>query len=220
MSRKLIRQLEHCNIERAACKLIRGFQGKIVKNEIADSLNLFTNIPCPETATNFSYEFPEALVIMFGANDALSNMIPKESYGQRLREEEEWISVFNNNLKRVSLIHDYLLNEAIQGKATIGFHRMRDQQILFERLKRIGIKKFPFINKRQFLRRVVTKKLSAFRGVNDLVCIHGVHNGCEIFWNGLGAEEHPQWHLKSEIQYDLGENTSEFIKFLKNLDNL
>jgi len=102
MSGKLFRQLENCNLERAACILIRGFKGKIVRKEVAKSLNLFTNIPCPETAINFYYEFPEALVIMFGANGA-----------SRLREEEEWISVFNDNLKRVSLIHDYLLNEAI-----------------------------------------------------------------------------------------------------------
>ena len=217
MSRKLLRQLGNCDIERAACRLVRAFQGKLIREGLAESLNLFGNIPCPETATNLCYDLPEGLVIMLGTNDTLSRIIPRESWGPRLREEEEWIGVFKENLRRVGLIHEYLRNETTQGTALIGFHGTPDQQVLLERLRRIGMTRFPLTDKRHWLRRIITQKLSAFRVVNDLVCIHGVYDGHEVFWNGLGAEEHPQWHLKSEIQYDLGGSTSAFAKFLRSL---
>lgn len=220
MSQKLLKELENCNIERAACKLIRGFQGKIVSDNICDALNLFSNIPCPETAVNFVYELPEVAEVMFEASDELSKMIPREAYGPKLIEDEEWISGFRKNLNRISLIHDCIRSIATQGKLRIGFHSMRDQQILFDRMNKIGITRFPFTNRRQFLRNVITQKLSAFKIVNDLVCIHGVYDGREVFWNGLGAEEHPQWHLKSEIQYDLGNHTSEYIKLLKDFESI
>lgn len=218
MSRKLLRQLQKCDIERAACRLVRAFEGKIIREAIAESLSLFGNIPCPETATNLCYDLPEGFAVMLGANDTLSKVIPRESWGARLREEEEMIGVFKENLRRVGLIHEYLRNEAMQGATLIGFHGMRDQQVLLERLRRIGMTRFPFADKRHWLRRTVVKRLSAFRVVNDLVCICGVHDGREMFWNGLGVEEHAQWHLKSEVQYDLGDSTGAFVTLLESLN--
>jgi hypothetical protein len=116
-------------------------------------------------------------------------------------------------------IHKFLLNSATNGTISIGFHRMRDQQVLFDRLSMIGIRKGIFKNGRQFLRDKITRDASAFRCVVDLICIHGVGGGREHFWNALGAEVGPRLHLQSEIQYELLANTDRFAQLVDQVTN-
>lgn len=94
---------------------------------------------------------------------------------------------------------------------------MRDQSPLYHRLNQIGIRKGLLRNRRQFLRDTVTKNLSAYRAVIDMVCFHGVHEGRERFWNGLGAESDPRLHLQSEILFEISEVATKFHAMLTNM---
>jgi hypothetical protein len=170
-----------------------------------------------ETAVNLVHVFPEALPFMTMANDSVTK-VSKEELGPYFDGLHDWMSDFDRTLKSVTIIQAYLLKEATAGKVSIGFHRMRDQAILFERLERVGIKKGFFSDQRQFLRDRITKDASAFRSVLDLICIHGVHTGGERFWNALGGEVDPQFHLCSEIQYNLSLNVEPFLAILASIE--
>jgi tetratricopeptide (TPR) repeat protein len=119
---------------------------------------------------------------------------------------------FDGNL--VKSIHDFLLKNAEAGLITIGFHKLRDQLVLFQRLKQIGKKKGFFCNGRQFLRDEITTNLSSFRSVADLICIHGIHDHKEVFFNALGQEVTANFHLESEIQYNCSSSIKDFISLL------
>jgi len=124
---------------------------------------------------------------------------------------------FEANLRAADATHKFILQGTTNGTISIGFHKMRDQQILFDRLATIGIRKGFFSNGRQFLRDKITRNDSAFRAVIDLICIHGIDTRGERFWNALGGEPGPQWHLQSEIQYDLSRDTERFAALIEHV---
>lgn len=202
----------------AAFEMVKTFSKGVYKQELVAALDLFSKVPCLETAVNLIYVFPEALSVMTLADDSFVRMTPKEMLGARFEGLDDWMSSFDRNLKAVAAIQTHLLKEATAGKVTIGFHRMRNQAILFERLERVVIKKGLFSNKRQFLRDRITKDASAFRSVLDLICIYGVHTGRERFWDALGNEVDPQFHLRSEIQYNLSLNVESFLSILAGIE--
>lgn len=212
MNRELLNQLAKCNLKMAAFDLAKTFGGSIVKDEKAVALEAFIRLPCPETAVNLVYVWPKMQLAVTMANDCLASMIPKESRGPKLQDVDEWMNSFDRNLKATEEIQAHLFQEATSGSVEVGFHRMRDQKILLQRLMQIGIKKGFFGDERQFLRNRITKDISAFRSVADLVCLHGVHEGQEKFRNALGVECDAQLHLRSEIMYEISNSMSTFLK--------
>lgn len=113
-------------------------------------------------------------------------------------------------------IRPFLAQEAETGTVKIGFHQMRDQSVLLKRLRQNGIRKPLFANRRQFLRDVITCDPTAFQAVADLICIHGVRRGREVFWDVEGEEATPQLWLESEVMYRLEtpETTEAFVDML------
>lgn len=218
MSLALLKQLSNCDLKTAAFNLVKGLEGGVYKKEMAAALDLFTKLPCPETAVNLVAICPDTLPLMISADDSFIRMTPKEHRGTAIQGFEEWEASFEANLEAVVKIHGFLLKEAGADRVSVGFHRTRDQEPLFQRLERIGIKKGIFANRRQFLRDTVTKNLSSFRAVIDMICIHGVHEGHEKFLDGLGVESNSQLYLQSEIFYNIGQVISEFFCLLKELN--
>src|SRR3990172_13107247 len=130
MSRKLLKQLENCNLKAAAFNLVKGLEGGVYKNEMAAAMDLFTKLPCPETAVNLIAVCPETLAVMASANDSFVRMTPKEYRGTRIQGFEEWMESFDSNLRAASAIQSFLLKEATAGRVRVGFHLMRDQSPL------------------------------------------------------------------------------------------
>lgn len=221
MSAKLLAQLTKCNLKAAAFDVAKELAGGVYKKEMTAALDLFTKLPCPETAVNLVAVCPEALALMAAASDSFVRMTPKEFRGPRLQGFEEWIESFDANLRAATSIHGFLHREATGGRISVGFHRMRDQSPIYDRLSQIGIRKGFLRDRRQFLRDTITKSASAYRAVVDMVCIHGVREGRERFWNGLGAESAPQLHLQSEVLFEISQVAQEFDAMLTgtNQDN-
>jgi len=214
MSGKILKQMSNCDLKTAAFRLAKESQGYILRTEIAEAVQLFLRLPCPETAVNLIVVWPEMLVAMTGANDYLLRIIPKEARGPQLQGIEELMESFDFNLQTVADIQAFISKESMAGRVMVGFHRMRDQAVLSRRLDQIGIKKGLFSNRRNFLRKTITQNLQAFRVVNDMVSIHGIHDGRERFWNGLGEESDPQFHLQSEILYEISQIADAFVAVL------
>lgn len=208
MSGKLLRQLESCYLKAAAFHIVKGLEGGVYKKEMAAALDLFTKLPCPETAVILVAVCPETLPVLASASDSFVRMTPSEYRGPRIQGFEEWMESFDSNLRAASAIQQFLLREATANRVTVGFHRMRDQSPLYHRLAQVGIRKGFFADRRQFLRDTITRNPSAFRAVIDMICIHGVHGGRERFWNGLGGETDPQLHLQSEVMFEISQVTA------------
>lgn len=205
MNGKLLKQLANCNLKAAAFDLVKGLEGGVYKNEMVAALDLFIRLPCPETAVNLVAVSPETLTHMASASDSFVRMTPKEYRGPAIQGFEEWMESFESNLRATSAIQSFLLKEATAGRVRVGFHRMRDQSPLYRRLDQVGIRKAFFADGRQFLRDAITKEPSAFRAVIDMICIHGVHEGQERFWNGLGAESDAKLYLQSEVMFEISQ---------------
>jgi hypothetical protein len=218
MSNKLVSQLASYNLKMAAFELVKTFSEGVYKQEIVSAFDLFSKLPCAETAVNLVHIFPEAATVITLANDSFVRRQPEEMLGSHFDGYEDWMNSFDRNLKTVSEIQSYLLGEASKSEVTIEFHGMRDQAILFDRLDRIGVKKGVFKNRRQFLRDQITQDASAFRSVFDLICIHGIHSGVERFWDTLGNEVHSQFYLNSEIQYNLSMNVEPFLSGIHGIE--
>ena len=74
--------------------------GGVYKNEMAAALDLFTKLPCPETAINLVAACPESLSLLTAANNTFVRMTPKEYRGPKLQGYEEWMESFDSNLQR------------------------------------------------------------------------------------------------------------------------
>ena len=121
-----------------------------------------------------------------------------------------------SNIDVVSKIQSFLFKKARAGDVSIGFHRLRKQAILIERINRIGLRKRLFSNRRQFLRDTIVSDLSAYHAVIDLICIEGIHEGKLKNWNGFGVEASLQFYHESEIMFRLKnlEVNDEFVRLL------
>jgi hypothetical protein len=214
MSATLLAQVTKCNLKAAAFDVAKGVAGGVYKKEMTVALDLFTKLPCPETAVNLVAVCPETLALMAAASDSFVRMTPKEFRGPRLQGFEKWMESFDANLRAATSIHAFLHREATGGHISVGFHGMRDQSPLYDRLSQIGIRKGFLRDRRQFLRDTIAKNVSAYRAVIDMVCIHGVREGRERFWNGLGAESEPQLHYQSEVFFEISQVAKEFNSML------
>lgn len=85
MSTKLLKQLAKCNLKAAAFDMAKGLGGGVYKNDMAAALDLFTKLPCPETAINLVAVCPESLALMTAASDTFVRMTPQEYRGPKLR---------------------------------------------------------------------------------------------------------------------------------------
>ena len=121
-----------------------------------------------------------------------------------------------SNIDVVSKIQSFLYEKARAGDVSIGFHRLRNQAILIERINRIGLRKRLFSNRRQFLRDTIVSDISAYDAVIDLICIEGIHEGELKIWNGFGVEVSLQFYHESEIMFKLKnlEVNDEFVRLL------
>lgn len=217
MSSELSELLDHlrsADLNMAAFDLITTFSGGVYPKELQEALHLFSRLPCPETAVILIAACPEAASIIALADSSFALRHPKHMRGPVYDGLDEWMASFDQNKRACKAIHEFLLHGATNGAISVGFHRMRDQQILFDRLSMIGIRKGFASNGRQFLRDKITRDASAFRCTVDLICIHGVDDSGERFWSALGAEEVPQFYLQAEILYDLSDNTNGFAKWV------
>lgn len=215
MIKKLLDKLSTCNLKEAAFHIVKKFEknGGIFKKEVALALELFTKLPCPETALLLITACPEIAAIMTSGESFFLKQ-PNDCRGPALQDYEKWTKNFELNLQIASAIHMFLSKETINGSVKVGFHRLRDQSPLFWRLNQIGISKMGFIDSRQFLRDTISKNQSAFNVVIDMICIHGIHEGKEKFWNALGAESDGQIHLQSEIMFEITPVIDSFIAIL------
>jgi hypothetical protein len=211
---KVLADLRGVDLRMAAFELTTTLSGGVYPTEMQQALQLFVRIPCPETAMVLISVCPEAAGVMALSTGSFAANLPKEMRGPKYDGLEEWMASFEENEKASDAIHRFLLEGALAGTIQVGFHRLRDQQILFHRLGLIGLRKGWFRNPRQYLRDTITREISAFRVVTDLVCIHGVAGGRERFWSPLGAEGGPELHLHSEVQYALRGNADGFIRLV------
>ncbi len=211
---ELLDHLRSADLKMAAFELVTTLAGGVYRKEMQQALQLFSTLPCPETGVILIAVYPEAAQIIALSNSGFAQNLPKDMRGPKFDKLDEWMASFDQNQRACKAIREFLLDGATNGTISIGFCRVRDQQVLFDRLSMIGIRKGFFKNGRQFLRDRITRDASAFRCVVDLIGIHGVDGGRERFWNALGAEVGPQLHLQSEIQYELSINTNSFAQLV------
>jgi len=208
--------LQDADLEMAAFDLAKQLEGGVYPKEMVEALRLFTRVPCSETAIILLKTCPEAAVVMSTRRRPFASL-PKNMRGPHYDGLDQWTQSFQQNLRVSDAVHEFLLRGALTYTISIGFHRMRDQSILFDRLALIGIRKSFFSKRRQFIRNKITRNRSAFRAVLDLVCIHGIDGTRERFWDALGAQVDAQWHLRSEIQYDVSGHAARFAELIDNL---
>ena len=214
---ELVANLQTCDLKMAAFDFAKRLGAGVYPREMIQALELFTKVPCSETAVILIQACPEAAGIIALSNGRFADSLPSELRGPHYDDLDRWMQSFEQNLRASDAIHGFLLDGALNGTVSIGFHRTRDQHVLFHRLATIGIRKSLFRNGRQFLRDKITRNRSAFRAVLDLVCVHGIHDGRERFWNALGAELDAKWHLQSEMQYELSMSAGLFAELLRDV---
>ncbi|NLX14149.1 MAG: hypothetical protein GXY44_10925 [Phycisphaerales bacterium] len=216
---ELLDHLRSADLNMAAFEFVTELRDGVYPKEMQQALQLFTTLPCAETGVILIAECPEAAQIIALSNRGFAQSLPKDLRGPKFDKLDKWMASFDQNQKACKAIHEFLLNGATNGTISIGFHRMRNQKILFDRLSMIGIRKRFLKNGRQFLRDKITCDASAFRSVVDLICIHGADGRRERFWNALGAEVGPQLHVQSEVQYDLSINANGFAQLVDQVTN-
>jgi len=203
MKKELFVRLAGANFKEAAFDIMKHSQNTVLKKDVARAINLFVTLPCLETAIYLANTFPLILPVIITADESMARFTPKDLRGPMLTGYEESMATFDAHLFAASRIQSFLMREALAQQTTVGFHRMRNQASLLHRLNQVGFSK-PFLsNSRQFLRDTITTKLSAYRAVIDLVCIHGFHDGRDRFWNGLGTESDARFYLYSEILFNV-----------------
>jgi hypothetical protein len=120
-------------------------------------------------------------------------------------------------------LYDLLKNAFLSGKAKIGFHSLRDQNSLLNKLASIGINKKPTEDARQFIRDKVVMNRQAFDICRDSIIIQMIHNHEEWFWNGYGKLRNVQYFHVAEIIFDLDSSIdymfSDVLEGLKSVDN-
>lgn len=212
-AKQLMGELEKLDLSLAAFRLVKSLEDGVFKKEITAALDLFAKLPCPETAVNLIYVCPEAAEVM-GTFTREQASFERHLTGPAFEDREQWLKSMHSNLQTAARIQAFLSKEATAGRVRVGVHKLRDQTSLWQRLGGVGIRKGWFRNSRQFLRETIAKNPSAFRAVIDMICIHGVHDRREKFWNGLGQESDAQLWLHAEVMFEIGLRTDEFVQIL------
>ena len=99
-------------------------------------------------------------------------------------------------------LYDLLKHTALSGKARIGFHTLRDQKLLLNKLESIGLRKGPSEDVRQFIRDKIVVNRRAFDICRDNIIIQMIHSGKEWFWDGYGNKRTAQYFHEAEIIFD------------------
>jgi hypothetical protein len=120
-------------------------------------------------------------------------------------------------------LYDLLKNASLSGKAKIGFHSLRNQNSLLNKLASIGINKKPTEDTRQFIRDKVVLSQQAFDICRDSIIIQMIHNHEEWFWDGYGKLRNVQYFHEAEILFDLDSSIdymfTDMLEGLKPVDN-
>jgi len=111
-----------------------------------------------------------------------------------------------------------LKDAVLSGKARIGFHRFRNQQVLLDKLSLIGIKKKFLQNTCNFIQEQIVANPQALDVLRGEICIQMIHKGREWFWDGYGNRKTAQYFHETEIIFDL--ESSAYSMFSEVLEGL
>ena len=212
---EIFEALQDCDLKMGAYTLDSRFSDGVYTKSVTEALQRFTVLPSPETAIMLVGVMPETMSVLLSASSLGTANIPEEMRGPNYDEFQQWMASCEKNISSCESIYYFLLNGVKNNSISVGFHRTRDQKIIFNRLEYIGIKRGIFRNNsHQFLRDKIIQDISAYRSVADLICIHFVFEGSECFYNALGAELGVDFYLNSEFLIRINSNTSEFFKLL------
>jgi hypothetical protein len=191
--------------------MARRFGGGVLKEQVVQALDLFYRLPCPETAVILTAAFPELAPVITQTTDFPLRLGSPGHRGASLEGIDEYLREAESRLAACDTIQGFLALHSSSGEVHVGFHGMRDQAELVGRIRLLGVAPPERRHIRQWLRDAITMELGVWRAVADLVCIHGVHDSSEGFWNAVGAQETAQWYLRAEVLYDLGPVAVDFF---------
>jgi hypothetical protein len=212
MSHRLIRQLGQCDLKKVAFHLALEVKThpQAYKASIAEAMAAFMRLPCPETAANLVYVWPDMLGVL--------RLTPEEGaepaadpFGQAYAR---WVSRCQRDLEAVPRIHAFLQAEVASGRARIEIRATDGHAAAYQRLRRIGLKKGLFTSGPVFLSRTITGQLPAFRAVADLICIKGTADGQTGAWNGLGVRIDEEASRGAPVVYEFGPRLGGFVELL------
>lgn len=211
----LVAYLEQCDLKMAAFEMTKNLAGGVFETPIVQGVQLFTKLPCVETALVLAVAAPAWIPMFALTNREFATTVLAELSGSHYDAFEQSMASYDLNLKACDAIHGFLLELALKGAILIGFHRGRDQKVLLDRVNIARIERRGIVDDRTFLRHAIAASAPAFRSVADLVCVHGVDAGRERFWSSLGAEVPASAFLESEVQFNIGANANHFAALLK-----
>ena len=226
----LLDDLANYHLPVAAFKLSSGMTGGIYPNEIVDALQLFYSHPCPETALvlvktpkDTESANPFLGLITTCDHDYLEKPFNGKKGNRTIPSDkgiDEYVESVEKRMMDLDSIYAYLIHQCSKGKMSIGFHRMRDQKILLDRISLLGLRPSIFDDKRKWLREKFMTNMSCWLICMDFICIWGndLTNVEEKFWQANGQEVDAQWHLASEVQCRFNDDANEFAIFLNTLD--
>lgn len=100
-------------------------------------------------------------------------------------------------------LYDRLKHVYLSGDSKIGFHSLRDQKPLLDKIESIGIRKKPSEDIRQFIIEKCISNRKVFDILRDNIIIQMVHEGKEWYWDGYGNKTTAQYLYEAEIIFDL-----------------
>lgn len=98
--------------------------------------------------------------------------------------------------------------------ARIGFHGMRSQEELVNRLREKGLAITDASGLRDQIRSMILKDRDAYDACRDLIVIQTVHGGREHFWDGHGNPKPVAWFNQAEIIVDVRSTSEKLIQRL------
>jgi hypothetical protein len=197
----------------AAFEIAATFKNGVYEKSLVAALDLFYRLPCPETAAILSLVKPELGPVIAGTTSFALTFGSPGHRGAALQGIDEYLAEATARLALTEKIRQFVWTHARSGIVRVGFHRTRNQAEVLRRLQAIGQSKGILRNPRQWMRDQVTGGPAAWRACADLICLHGVVIGSELFWNALGASEQPSCYLSSEILFDLGSVAPKMSQF-------
>ncbi len=100
------------------------------------------------------------------------------------------------------------------GNGRIGFHSLRSEDDLVERLRRQGLPISVRAPLRQQIREFLVEDRRAFDACRDVMVIQMVHGGREHFWDGNGTRKTAHWFNQAEIIVDIQSDTEALVQRL------
>lgn len=215
MAKELLSSLQKLDLRAASFLLAQRLSGRVLKSELVYALDVFNALPCPETAVHLLSCEPSLAPLLLHSEVLRSQFVTQDQQRVARFHALHWIQAasFADGISKA--IYEFLLKQAQEREIKIGFHLMRDQRVLVERLREVGLSRPWFGDTRQFLRDTICPDESAYRSVIDLVCVWGIQNGREQFWDGLGASVDGSYHDHAEILFSLESKVNEFSQLVE-----